>query len=55
MAESAGGYSVNKSNAIRSQLHTPTEMSQEDDRRLKLLKSKIGEFADFPKAGINFK
>lgn len=30
-------------------------MSQEDSERLELLKSKIGEFPDFPKAGINFK
>lgn len=30
-------------------------MSQEDEARLALVKSKIGEFPDFPKAGINFK
>ena len=30
-------------------------MSQDDDKRLALLKAKIGEFADFPKTGINFK
>jgi len=30
-------------------------MSQSDEQRLELLKSKIGAFADFPKPGINFK
>jgi len=31
------------------------QLSDEDQRRLELVKSKIGEFPDFPKSGINFK
>lgn len=30
-------------------------MLRTDDERLELVKSKIGEFPDFPKPGINFK
>jgi hypothetical protein len=30
-------------------------LSDDDQKRLDLVKSKIGEFPDFPKAGINFK
>ena len=30
-------------------------MAEQDEQRIELIKKSLGEFPDFPKAGINFK